>query len=574
MSASLRAVALLLLAPAVAFATPPLNDDWASRTQIAALPFHVKETQLDSATHDQSDPAPPCGGVGNTLWYGFTTGGSPAYLSLVLSPVADVEGAVLGTIAVYSGTPGAFKLVNGACASDTGNVFKARLFGVRLEPNTAYSIEIGNNMNFGPGQRIDLTVSASPTYTVTKTADTVDGVCDADCSLREAISASNAAPGAVLVPAGTYTLSVAGNNEDANATGDLDVLSGMGIYGAGAGATTIDANHIDRVLDVHGNTTDPRAVMVGDLTLANGTNFVDLFNQQLGGGLRASHPPGQESYFFIGVERVTFIGNTAYYGGGGAVFETRGMLRDCRFTGNSSSVAGGGLVARPTFGQTLDVIGCTFDDNTASSVQEGGFGGGIYASTQGSVRVVNSTISGNHARNGGAGVYAGAYPIVLRSDTIVFNDVTGPGLDAGAGVDLDTFNGANQLANNVIAGNTSVGDDTHADCARHGGATMTTGYNLVQRNGSCTLAGTADIVGTDPLVDPSLANNGGPTPTHALDALSPALDSGDPAGCLDASGLPLPFDQRGEGFPRRSGMRCDIGALERTSNVVFLDGYE
>jgi CSLREA domain-containing protein len=33
-------------------------------------------------------------------------------------------------------------------------------------------------------------------FTVTKTADTNDRVCDRDCSLREAISAANAAPGA------------------------------------------------------------------------------------------------------------------------------------------------------------------------------------------------------------------------------------------------------------------------------------------------------------------------------------------------------------------------------------------
>ena len=32
-------------------------------------------------------------------------------------------------------------------------------------------------------------------FTVTKTADTADGVCDADCSLREAIVAANASPG-------------------------------------------------------------------------------------------------------------------------------------------------------------------------------------------------------------------------------------------------------------------------------------------------------------------------------------------------------------------------------------------
>ena len=34
------------------------------------------------------------------------------------------------------------------------------------------------------------------TFTVTKTADTADGSCDADCSLREAVIAANANAGA------------------------------------------------------------------------------------------------------------------------------------------------------------------------------------------------------------------------------------------------------------------------------------------------------------------------------------------------------------------------------------------
>ena len=51
--------------------------------------------------------------------------------------------------------------------------------------------------------RLNLSVAAAATYSVTKTADASDGTCDADCSLREAVSAANATPGAVLIPAGT-----------------------------------------------------------------------------------------------------------------------------------------------------------------------------------------------------------------------------------------------------------------------------------------------------------------------------------------------------------------------------------
>ena len=61
-----------------------------------------------------------------------------------------------------------------------------------------------------------------------------------------------------------------------------------------------------------------------------------------------------------------------------------------------------------------------------------------------------------------------------------------------------------------------------------------------------------------------LANNGGPTQTHALVVGSPAIDAGNPNGCLDNAGMLLPTDQRG--FARHvdanndGTVRCDIRA--------------
>lgn len=69
---------------------------------------------------------------------------------------------------------------------------------------------------------------------------------------------------------------------------------------------------------------------------------------------------------------------------------------------------------------------------------------------------------------------------------------------------------------------------------------------------AASLTGPGDLNNTNPLLGP-LANNGGPTPTHALLAGSPAIDA--------AGGCPPPAtDQRGVARPQ--GSACDIGSFE------------
>ena len=118
-------------------------------------------------------------------------------------------------------------------------------------------------------------------FAVTKTADTADGACDADCSLREAIVAANAHPGAdrILLGAGlTYTLT-RGPADAPGAivpgTGDLDITDALTIEGNGA---TIDAAGLDRALDIEGTFI----VTISNLTIRNGavSGFLSL-----GGGL-------------------------------------------------------------------------------------------------------------------------------------------------------------------------------------------------------------------------------------------------------------------------------------------------
>ena len=103
-------------------------------------------------------------------------------------------------------------------------------------------------------------VAEAAAFIVTKTADTNDGACDADCSLREAVVAANAAPGAdtITVPAGTYILTLFA----------LGIFDDVTITGAGSAATIIDGNAQDRVIDLASfvvNTVD-----ISGVTLRNG----------------------------------------------------------------------------------------------------------------------------------------------------------------------------------------------------------------------------------------------------------------------------------------------------------------
>src|SRR6185436_8738425 len=93
-------------------------------------------------------------------------------------------------------------------------------------------------------------------YTVTKTADTNDGVCAADCSLREAIAAANANVGADRVILGTaqaYGLSL----------GQLNVTDSLTIDG---NQSAIDGNNLSRVLSVSG----PISVALNYVTIKRG----------------------------------------------------------------------------------------------------------------------------------------------------------------------------------------------------------------------------------------------------------------------------------------------------------------
>jgi hypothetical protein len=185
---------------------------------------------------------------------------------------------------------------------------------------------------------------------------------------------------------------------------------------------------------------------------------------------------------------------------------------------------------------------------------------------------VDSTFSQNEADSGGGAVSTGGASgtFKLASVTITKNLATGNHGTANMNGDLGGGGGTNgtdiRARNTIVAGNQSpLGG---ADCE---GQIVSLGYDLVGDGTNCSVtasAGSQVGTGANP-INPglgTLADNGGPTKTHALVASSPAGDAGDPSGCTDNAGGALTTDQRGQ--PRTvdgngDGIaRCDIGAYE------------
>ena len=173
--------------------------------------------------------------------------------------------------------------------------------------------------------------------------------------------------------------------------------------------------------------------------------------------------------------------------------------------------------------------------------------------SEGDAMLVNSTVSGNIVTILASSVAAEG-TLTLINSTLVFSDgwdewtiSAGDDPDDMGNVQADLF-----AINSILVGpltGTCVGFNTFSG-----------GGNIESSGDTCGFDHPTDLVNVSAaeLNLGPLADNGGPTLTHALLLGSVAIDHISPAMCLDADGQPLTTDQRGE--PRDS--MCDVGAFE------------
>jgi hypothetical protein len=209
-------------------------------------------------------------------------------------------------------------------------------------------------------------------------------------------------------------------------------------------------------------------------------------------------------------------------------------------------------------------------------------GGGIYNSNigvgvNGDMDVSNTTISSNSAGRGGGGIFndsgAGFYAwnTTIYGNSVYDNGVPGSPV-GGGGILLGGGAARANLANTIVANN-QVPSQEGPDFPNCRGENIFSVGNNIDSGTSCGF-GDASLSNTDPLLGP-LADNGGPTETHALLAGSPAINRGNIGYATEGrrgKGNYLQFDQRGPGFARIVGgttsrrgtftPAVDIGAIE------------
>ena len=224
-------------------------------------------------------------------------------------------------------------------------------------------------------------------------------------------------------------------------------------------------------------------------------------------------------------------------------------VTNCTFSGNSAG--SGGAISN---GGTLTVTNSTFSGNSAV------FRGGAIS---GGATVINCTFSGNRAgRVGGEFIIRGVGGAISGGGTVTNSTFSGNSATLGGAISNE---GTLTVTNSILANSTSGGN-----CGVPAGITaiFTDGGHNIDDATTCGFSGTncasttgTSFCNTNPLLDPAgLANNGGPTQTIALEALSPAINAGDETVC--AAPPVNNLDQRGLVRPGAGATNCSIGAYE------------
>jgi hypothetical protein len=403
-------------------------------------------------------------------------------------------------------------------------------------------------------------------------------------SLRQAVLDANS----LFVGANTITFDpvfVATPQTITLTTGELAITDTLTIQGPGSAILTVNGNAAGRIFNIDRPGSSGNPMVLSGMTISNGKSAA------AGGGI-------------IDVDEALTMtdcivtGNQSSLTGGGIFvqFSTGSLtLQNCKVT-NNSVTAGTGLKAGD--GGGINIQGASkvvIDRSTVSGNTANEDGGAVYFYQGGSLILTNSTISGNTAKllQGGGLFFYGSVStpgLIMQNATFSGNvaHTTGGGIclvdlagtcavqnvtitnntaqvGYGGGIARTSGPGTITLESSIVSGNTNVnapdiygsGNISASFCA----IGSSTGLTLSSQNNNLPFGAVLNLG--------PLANNGGPTLTHALLSGSPCINAGSNPAMLTT-------DQRGAGFSRAAGGTADIGAFElqapRVVNVQINDG--
>jgi hypothetical protein len=501
---------------------------------------------------------------------------------------------------------------------------------------------------------VSSTATAQMTYTVDRMDDPNSSsawsctISPDDCSLRGAVLTANGdgVDSTIVLPHGTYVLTIDGVDQDFSFNGDLDVRDDLVIEAAAGAHPVIQQTVPDRVFDITGSTSS--FTMTGPLTVTGGAPADDPFDSggciasitrgdltltdvrivncqapgQAGGLLYSASQSGSSTLDLTRVE----IRNCTSGNSGGGLFIANGdddhaFIRQSIIAGNhvdapatsNQNVEGGGIVVFG--GSNTQIIDTEVVDNLVTHANgEGVFGGGVATGSPAGLILRRSLVAGNEVRMLGTSGYGGGIyvsgandsdraSILLENTTLSGNRITidtsnrgilfmrGSALWVGGFADADlrhttVADSASTVDTRAIETNfnSPTIDITHSiidgGCLIRSGTAVTSGLHNVERpwdNGSsttCELTHPSDQIVADTGLR-NLAQYGGHTRSHALEATSPAASAAiGSAAC--AAVLSALEDQRGA----VRGFFCEPGAFEVAPDVppasleIFSDGLE
>jgi len=378
-------------------------------------------------------------------------------------------------------------------------------------------------------------------------------------SLRDCVTKANAAGGADTINftaglTGTITLT----------TGELGISDAVSIQGPGASKLSVSGNMASRIFNISAPFLS--TVSISGLTATEG-------NASNGGAIISNDAK-------VVLTDCVLSKNSATGTGGAVMVGLTMTATGCTFSDNNAGVKGGAVGITASSFASMILRTCTVSGNLAVN------GGGIYANNY--LLIEGTTVSGNRASLQGGGIFAGGnfQGLTLRNSTISGNvnlslNGEGGGIAINSGSTLTiqnctiTDNEAGKrgggiarpggggfiiLESSIVSGNiaTTAPDifNNNSDVQQKSSAVGSgVGFFQVDQGGNLPFGPHVQLHLA------ALADNGGPTKTHALGPNSPLINTG-------SNPIGLTSDQRGPGFVRVFGAGPDIGAFESTTFVT------